>query len=200
MCIHFVDALSRIGWNLQGVAQGSHFLVDPTLEQFINDNTTGPNSWVSQIMSGGKIYKRPDPSVTPTTISRYYQYRQGWVWTLKGSGTGGKFAIACLAIHMGLAMTHTILILRTGQASKPWDSIPEALALAYNSSPRGGGIKNCGGGIRCMGTLNRVVRVGIINGESNEKVQLAVLESSESGRSGGEKLGMTRPVVGHLYG
>jgi hypothetical protein len=205
ICLHFVDALSRIGWDLQAITPGNQFLIDPTLQQEYSGDLNSPEGWVNQMMRGGKAYKRPDPSVTPTTVSHYYQYRQGYAWTLDGTGVGGKLAITCLLVHVSIAVAHCCFILVTGQASQAWDSIPELLALAYNSLPRGAGLQNCGSGIQLMKTLNRVVRVGVCSAESHgdhEKVQMVVAETSESSEQQGchEKLGLTRAVVGKAYG
>lgn len=191
VCLQFTDSLSRVGLNLQMPFEGntSNFIIDPEINVPNNghrgDSRDWPKSvgqkWWNEWSRNGKPFQRPDPSKMPTVALRFEVWAEGIGWQ-PVYNFGTILALMVLLSHILAAITYTLFTFYTGETSQTWDTLPELIALAYNSSPLKGGLANCGAGIYKWATLKRTVRIGVIEDQDpsdDKKVQMVVLEDDE---------------------
>jgi hypothetical protein len=215
MAVYFVDALSRIGWNLQLLDNGTTgtYEIDPALRN-LTHSLTVPSilvyngeelpSWsykqqsfyVNEWTGGNHVWQQPlNTSTNIFTLQHLvYRYATGW----KAEGYGAYISIVILMMHFAIAVGHTLFILLTGQTSEAWSSIPEMLTLAYNSEPRNGRVKNCGAGIQRIDTFRRKVKVGVFaDGQDDERLEMVISDEKAFLK---DRTVLDKPVVNKLYG
>ena len=209
--MHFVDALSRVGWSLQLPLNGtSNFEINPVLQRYSNgltgDVRTWPleqqHQWAGEWFGKGQVFQRPSASIMPTVPLRLDMYVQGIGWRTQGSGT--YLAITVLLLHLMAAIAHSCFILVTGRTSEAWDSLTELLALAYNSNSVSRGLENCGAGIHRWKTLKGNVRIGIVGDKKDQdKERLQMVICNTQSIAGEKKLSeevlIRRPKINQAY-
>lgn len=168
--IFLTDALSRIGYALQTDRPDTTEL-RPELRQ--------PRITSDLMLNGGPIYQPPS---FPHQSLHYQTYKYGTAWCLSDSAR--RISIVILLTHMLLALVHFGIVVRRRSSSEAWDSINELIALAYNSSPKEGTLKNCSGGIVLMDTLKKKVKVRTkSDGVSVKKAELVVIDKEASDKN-----------------
>ncbi|KAF2756693.1 hypothetical protein EJ05DRAFT_73046 [Pseudovirgaria hyperparasitica] len=178
--LYFVDAISRIGLNLQyshDPATGNPLssIIDPTLRLPIAGDPP------DRILFGGPTFARP-PAGFNYTVLHHNWYRYGQAWMLHDYPQ--YVSAAVLLFTLLLAVLHAGFMLWRAESSDAWDSIAELITLAYNSG-RGDndeGISNAGAGITNLSTLNKVAQVREVSmqrGEGSDgqrKVELVITD------------------------
>jgi hypothetical protein len=140
------DGLSRFGTDKALNMSG------PVSDWSLLDYNKRPN-FDSELLHGGQALYPPDEQFTTfhlgvTIDGLSYQARS----------ITDYLAIIVLLTHILLALTHTAYLIWTRQSSAAWDSIPEVLALAYNSYPTPA-LQNTSAGIRCIETYRKLAIV-----------------------------------------
>ncbi|KAJ8112855.1 hypothetical protein OPT61_g4882 [Boeremia exigua] len=145
---YFVNALSRIGWDPQ--RNGSTGNLNSLLRKGSANND-------QLLHDNAQPYPRPSEDIAPTSALRQEWFNYTTAWQLNESAL--CISVAILAMHLIIVVIHCIYVLWTAQSSEAWNSIPELIALAYNSRATGDTLENCGAGIMLMKTLGQEVKV-----------------------------------------
>lgn len=95
--------------------------------------------------------------VNSTTPMRMDTSVEGYALVL--SGFTSYFAAAILLLHVIIALIHTAWMLWTRRTSNAWESIPELLVLAQESTPAGGPLENTDAGISATATFAATARI-----------------------------------------
>ena len=210
MSIHFVDALSRVGWSTQMPLEGDsgNLIIDPLLLGNANGQTKDPRTWPVPLQHqwaddwfhGKKVYQQPNASI-PTIPLQFCIYGQGIGWRA-GHDTGTYLVIVVLLLHILTAITYSIYVWYTGRTSDAWDSLTELLALAYTSSPLHGSLEKCGAGIYSWQSLKTAVTVGVLEDREHnggDRLEMVVCHT-RSIESGSDKALLRRPIISQAYG
>ncbi|KEF58836.1 uncharacterized protein A1O9_03679 [Exophiala aquamarina CBS 119918] len=164
------DALSRTG---------SELILD----------TTGPvSSWSikeydrvpdfqAELFRGGRALKRPENS-NPMTEGKLEITIGGYSY--QATSLTSYLAIALLALHMLVALSHIIFLFSSGESSSAWESFSELLVLAQNSRPAPIALRHTNAGIKWMRTYSRMARVYSVTpwdtmGESGQRSNVELM-------------------------
>lgn len=130
-------------------------------------NTTGPvsswtirdynkvSSFATQLFRSGHALQRPTgPAVTEAKL----EITIGG-FSYQATSLTDYLALALLALHIVVSLSHVALLFSSGESSSAWASVAEILVLAQNSRPADMALRNTGAGIGCLGTYARMARV-----------------------------------------
>ena len=160
----------------------SSAVVQGHIKDYYNMTVTGP--WWREFMPQPQPGKAPGGGGSPWNLTQEEndQYLGTYMRvTIKGyanrlnSSTSTQFALSILFVYVGLALLYIVStkMIRTSRAqSKAWESVTEAIALAFASESPGGVLQNISGGIRTIQVLERPVRVSV----KNSRIQLVDIE------------------------
>ncbi|KAJ4371451.1 hypothetical protein N0V83_004668 [Neocucurbitaria cava] len=173
VAILFADALARANaWRMS--PQGPYPQKKP--------------DWKAQILNDGEAFDSP-PS-NPTTTFSMKQQISGYTYNM--DTWADWLSIVVLLIHLVVATGHTILLLVTHRSSSCWDSLPELISLAQQSTPSTVALRNTAAGIYRLSTFRHIARIRVSE-EDAEHVELVfdVDHGKDSGR---------QPDAGQKYG
>jgi hypothetical protein len=88
-------------------------------------------------------------------------------------------AMAVLFVHIVFALSHAIWILCRRETSDSWDSLSEIIAVAHNSRPSLGVLKNTSAGIEHLETYSQIAKILAIQKPGRKKfnhVEMIFLE------------------------
>lgn len=108
-----------------------------------------------------------------------------------------SISIALLGLHMLIVFFHCLILIITARTSEAWNSFTDIVALAFNSTPRGDALENCGTSVMLEETLKQKVRVRAVRNDENikRKVEL-VFSSGPVGTVGSEEGGADLNLAG----
>jgi hypothetical protein len=178
------DALSRTG--------SEHIL-----------NTTGPvSSWTirdyihardfqNELFRGGHALVRPNmDGQHPVATEAKLEITIGG-FSYQATSLTDYLAIALLALHIVVSLSHVALLFRSGESSSAWASIAELLVLAQNSRPADVALRDANVGIGCAGTYAKMARVYTVTRwdadgrrEGRANVELVFDERMDTGNGG----------------
>jgi hypothetical protein len=114
-------------------------------------------------------------------------------YAYKASFITDWLALSVVFTHLAIALGHTIFMLVRQRSLGCWDSLPELLTLAQQSTPSPVALKNITAGICRTKTFRHIVRIRVSEADA-EHVELA-FDADNNGRDNGRK-----PDLGLKYG
>ncbi|USP81540.1 hypothetical protein yc1106_08814 [Curvularia clavata] len=184
----FADAISRAGsWRVLNVSlpvQRKQF--NPTSYHIRKP------SYQSELLLDRQAYQNPSTmSTSPFTEFHVRQEITGYAFRV--SATTDILALGVLFLHLTMALAHMLFSIIRRRSSSCWDSVPELISLAQQSSPSKVALENTTTGIERMSTFKKRARIRV-SGSNSQHVELVFDEDH-----GGQDL-LDRPSTNSVYG
>lgn len=105
-------------------------------------------------------------------------------WAYYASETTDYLALAVACVYICIATAHVLWLLYWGHwvSSSSWDTVTELLVLCKNSPSTPSRLKNTSGGIHRLSTLKTIVKVRVIEEESDSTEVRGVVDEKGEGK------------------